>query len=132
MAIKKLGILFLSLCFSFTTFATQRNGNGSAEHNRPPTHRPMPSKDKRPRPDQGRDGRRFDRNNHHRIDTHHIRVNRYGSMEFFWGGYWFGCNTELPYWVFRDEIWIEIIGSGVYIIYVYHNPAQQIQIFIVE
>lgn len=137
---KRVLTVLFTLAFTSTTFATQRGGQhggrGSGGHKpAPPTHQ-RPHEDRHPRenhrPNHGRDGRNFDRNTHHHISHHHTRVNRYGRVEFFWGGYWFGCDRDLPYWVFYEDVYIEMIGPGIYAVFVYNNPAMMVQVIVVD
>lgn len=80
-----------------------------------------------------RDGRRLDRNTHHRIDRRQEVREFRGHQEIFFGGFWFSCGYYgWPAWVFEDEIYVEMIGPNVYTVYSYNYPMHQISVFIEE
>lgn len=129
--------LIAVLAFAFTALAQhghtngghQSNGHQGSSHSRPESSR---GHEREHRPERGRDGRRFDRDTHHHVDYHHTRVGRSGRMEFFWGGFWFGCGEDMPYWIFREDVYIEMIGPDIYVVRVYNNPAMMVEVVVVE
>jgi hypothetical protein len=136
---KKILAAALMLALPISMYGTQHQGSRPQHSNGREQHRPSQSNHERGHergrerhPDHGRDGRHFDRDNHHHIDFHHTRVGRYGRVEFFWGGYWFGCEADMPYWVFREDVYLVMIGSGIYAVYEYGNPGMMLQVYIVE
>lgn len=81
---------------------------------------------------RGRDGRRLDPSHHHRIDIRRDCRMREGRPEIFFGGFWFASYGLWPEWVYNDDIYVEMVGPDIYVIYAYRNPAYQVQVFVVE
>ena len=79
------------------------------------------------------DARSLDRNTHHAIDRRHDVREMHGHQEVFFGGFWFSCGYYgWPAWVFTDDVYVEMVGPNVYVIYSYNNPTRQTEIFIEE
>jgi hypothetical protein len=151
--VKKIAATICSLLFAIATLAgPQRRVPPRMPQPRPvPVHprpvgprpvRPQPPRKPEPprRPDPPRhpkfprDGRRLGRDHHSRVDRHRDVRERNGRREIFFGGFWFECGvvTYWPEWVFTDEVYVEMVGPDVYIMYDFNDPALQIYVYIVD
>lgn len=149
MARKLLTLIFM-LAFTLTTFATQRGERGSAgqhshqqSRHEPSPHEPShhepshrepshhePNRNHGRNDNHGRDGRHFSRDEHRHVRAEERRY-RGGRTEIFFGGYWFACESW-PAWVFEEEVYVEMVGPDIYVMYVYNNPAARVYIIVVE
>lgn len=80
---------------------------------------------------RGRDGRRLDRNVHHRLDSRHDVRFVGGYRQVYWGGFWFGCEAW-PEWIFTEDVYFQMGPNNVWFVYGYNNPGLFVQVMVVE
>jgi len=80
---------------------------------------------------RSRDGRRLDRNTHHRLDRDRDIRFIDGYRQVYFEGWWFGCDVW-PEWVFTEDVYFEMGPNNVWFAYGYNNPALFVQVVVVD